>query len=88
MEDARAPHDEQEGANVGNWTDRIASAGARLLLRDRHLPIGGHAYDCYDEAAILIHKYAARSFLERLLERLEYSTRFLRWQGTKRLQPA
>ena len=43
--------------------ERLArGSGKQVLLVDRRGHIGGNAYDCYDEAGILIHKYGPHIF--------------------------
>ncbi|TJV14986.1 MAG: UDP-galactopyranose mutase, partial [Mesorhizobium sp.] len=43
--------------------ERIASQRREsVLLIDRRNHVGGNAYDCYDEAGILIHRYGPHIF--------------------------
>ena len=37
--------------------ERLAQAGYKILLVERRNHLGGNAFDYYDEAGILIHKY-------------------------------
>ena len=37
--------------------ERLAQAGYKILLVERRNHVGGNAFDYYDEAGILIHKY-------------------------------
>ena len=36
----------------------LAEAGKRVLVLERRPHIGGNAYDCLDQAGVLIHQYA------------------------------
>jgi UDP-galactopyranose mutase len=43
--------------------ERIASVlGRKVLIVDKRKHIGGNAYDCYDDAGLLIHKYGPHIF--------------------------
>ena len=43
--------------------ERIASQrGETVLIIDRRDHVGGNAYDCYDEAGILVHRYGPHIF--------------------------
>ncbi len=60
--------------------ERLASQlGKRVLICDRRSHIGGNAYDCYDDAGILIHKYGPHIFhtaSSRIFDYLSQFTRF------------
>ena len=42
--------------------ERLASAGQRVLVVEKRNHIGGNAYDHYDEAGVLVHKYGPHIF--------------------------
>jgi UDP-galactopyranose mutase len=43
--------------------ERLArGAGKKVLLVDRRPHVGGNAYDCHDDAGILIHRYGPHIF--------------------------
>jgi UDP-galactopyranose mutase len=61
--------------------ERLArGAGKKVLLVDRRPHIGGNAYDCYDQAGILIHKYGPHIFHTNSREVFEYLSDFTRWR--------
>jgi UDP-galactopyranose mutase len=61
--------------------ERLArGAGKRVLLVDRRPHIGGNAYDCYDDAGILIHKYGPHIFHTNSKEVFEYLSEFTEWR--------
>ena len=47
---------------------------------DRRSHIGGNAYDCYDDAGILIHKYGPHIFHTASKEVFDYLSRFTAWR--------
>ena len=53
-----------------------AQSGKKILICDRRPHIGGNAYDHYDEAGILVHKYGPHIFHTNSREVFEYLTRF------------
>lgn len=57
-----------------------ADAGRRVLLVDRRPHIGGNAYDYYNEAGILVHKYGPHIFHTNSREVFEYLSRFTAWR--------
>src|SRR5215212_11155229 len=57
-----------------------ADAGKKVLICDRRPHIGGNAYDCYDEAGILIHKYGPHIFHTNSRDVFEYLSRFTEWR--------
>ena len=57
-----------------------ADAGKRVLICDRRNHIGGNAYDCYDDAGILIHKYGPHIFHTNSREVYDYLSRFTDWR--------
>lgn len=42
--------------------ERLASAGKRVIICDKRAHIGGNAYDHYDAAGILVHRYGPHTF--------------------------
>lgn len=61
--------------------ERLAQgSGKRVLLCDRRPHIGGNAYDCYDEAGLLIHKYGPHIFHTNSQEVFDYLSQFTRWR--------
>ena len=61
--------------------ERLAADGGRkVLVCDRRPHIGGNAYDHYDEAGILVHKYGPHIFHTNSREVYEYLSRFTEWR--------
>jgi UDP-galactopyranose mutase len=61
--------------------ERLArGSGQKVLLVDRRPHIGGNAYDCYDDAGILIHKYGPHIFHTNSREVFEYLSGFTEWR--------
>lgn len=61
--------------------ERLAQgAGKRVLVCDRRLHIGGNAYDHYDAAGILVHKYGPHIFHTNSEEIFAYLSRFTAWR--------
>ena len=60
--------------------ERLAAAGKRVLLVDKRPHIAGNAYDCYDDAGLLIHKYGPHIFHTNSKDIFEYLSRFTRWR--------
>jgi UDP-galactopyranose mutase len=62
--------------------ERMASClDARVLLVDKRSHIGGNAYDHYDDAGILVHRYGPHIFHTASREVFTYLTRFTEWRG-------
>lgn len=57
-----------------------AGAGKRVLIVDRRPHIGGNAYDCYNDAGILIHRYGPHIFHTNSDRIFEYLSRFTAWR--------
>jgi UDP-galactopyranose mutase len=57
-----------------------ADAGKKVLICDRRPHIGGNAYDHYDEAGILVHKYGPHIFHTNSRDVYEYLGRFTDWR--------
>ncbi|MBC8122611.1 MAG: UDP-galactopyranose mutase [Gemmatimonadaceae bacterium] len=62
--------------------ERLASdAGKRVLIIDKRSHIGGNAYDHYDNAGVLVHKYGPHIFHTNSREVFEYLSRFTPWRS-------
>jgi UDP-galactopyranose mutase len=60
--------------------ERLASDGHKVLICDKRPHIGGNAYDHYDDAGILVHKYGPHIFHTNSREVFEYLSRFTDWR--------
>ncbi len=61
--------------------ERLARGlGKRVMLCDRRSHIGGNAYDHYDAAGILVHKYGPHIFHTNSEEIFSYLSRFTDWR--------
>jgi len=61
--------------------ERLArGSNKKILLCDRRPHIGGNAYDHYNEAGILVHKYGPHIFHTNSREVFEYLSRFTGWR--------
>lgn len=61
--------------------ERLANElGARVLIVDKRSHIGGNAYDCYDDAGVLIHPYGPHIFHTNSADIFEYLSRFTEWR--------
>jgi len=61
--------------------ERLAcGSGMKVLICDKRPHIGGNAYDCYNEAGILVHKYGPHIFHTNSSEVFEYLSRFTGWR--------
>src|SRR5438046_9496582 len=61
--------------------ERLArGSGKQVLLVDRRPHIGGNAYDHYDDAGVLIHKYGPHIFHTNCSEVFDYLSRFTDWR--------
>ena len=61
--------------------ERLArGSGKHVLLVDRRPHIGGNAYDHYDDAGILVHKYGPHIFHTNSKEVFDYLSRFTDWR--------
>ena len=58
----------------------LADAGYVVHAIDRRPHIGGNAYDCHDEAGLLIHPYGPHIFHTNSKRVLEYLSRFTEWR--------
>src|SRR5881398_3409557 len=61
--------------------ERLArGSGKQVLLVDRRPHIGGNAYDHYDNAGILVHKYGPHIFHTNAKDVFDYLSRFTDWR--------
>lgn len=61
--------------------ERLASGSdKKVLLCDKRPHIGGNAYDHYNDAGILVHKYGPHIFHTNSREVFEYLSRFTEWR--------
>jgi len=61
--------------------ERLASQqNARVLLIDKRNHIGGNAFDHYDDAGILVHRYGPHIFHCNSAEIFKYLSRFTSWR--------
>src|SRR5215211_382960 len=60
--------------------ERLASVGSRVMVVDRRPHIGGNAYDHYDDAGILVHRYGPHIFHTNSQRVVEYLSRFTAWR--------
>jgi UDP-galactopyranose mutase len=62
--------------------ERLAvGSGKKVLICDTRPHIGGNAYDHYNEAGILVHKYGPHIFHTNSREVFEYLSRFTEWRS-------
>lgn len=57
-----------------------AGAGKSVLLCDRRPHVGGNAYDHFDSAGILVHKYGPHIFHTNSADIFSYLSRFTAWR--------
>lgn len=57
-----------------------ADAGKRVLVVDKRPHIAGNAYDHYDDAGLLVHKYGPHIFHTNSREVFDYLGRFTAWR--------
>ena len=61
--------------------ERLATgSNKKVLICDKRPHIGGNAYDHYNEAGILVHKYGPHIFHTNSREVFEYLSRFTEWR--------
>jgi UDP-galactopyranose mutase len=60
--------------------ERLASAGARVVVVDRRPHVAGNAYDHYDEAGLLVHRYGPHIFHTNSAKVFDYLSRFTKWR--------
>ena len=61
--------------------ERLATSGKKVLVVDRRTHIGGNAYDHYDRAGVLVHKYGPHIFHTNSREVFEYLSQFTEWRS-------
>lgn len=62
--------------------ERLANkAGKKVLLIDKRSHIGGNAYDHYDDAGILVHKYGPHIFHTNSADVFQYLSQFTEWRN-------
>jgi UDP-galactopyranose mutase len=57
-----------------------AGSGKRVLVVDRRPHIAGNAYDHYDDAGVLVHRYGPHIFHTNAPAVAEYLSRFTKWR--------
>jgi len=67
------------GAVIAERLARIS--GKRSLVVDRRTHIAGNAFDCYDDAGVLIHPYGPHYFRTNSDRVREYLSQFTEWQS-------
>ncbi|MDQ3822278.1 MAG: UDP-galactopyranose mutase [Actinomycetota bacterium] len=61
--------------------ERLASQlGARVLVVDRRRHIAGNAFDHYDDAGVLVHRYGPHIFHTNSKDVFDYLSRFTQWR--------
>lgn len=60
--------------------ERLASHGWRVLVIDRRQHIGGNAYDEFDAAGVLVHRYGPHIFHTNSSRVFAYLSRFTQWR--------
>jgi UDP-galactopyranose mutase len=62
--------------------ERLArGSGKRVLLCDKRPHVGGNAYDHYDDAGVLVHRYGPHIFHTGSREVFDYLSRFTEWRA-------
>lgn len=70
------------GFSGATLAERLASqANKRVLLVDRRNHIGGNAYDHFDDAGVLIHRYGPHIFHTNSKQVFDYLSRFTKWRA-------
>ncbi len=60
--------------------ERLADAGKRVLVVEKRPHIAGNAYDHYDAAGVLVHKYGPHIFHTNSDRVVEYLSQFTEWR--------
>jgi UDP-galactopyranose mutase len=61
--------------------ERLASQGAKnVLVVEKRSHIGGNAYDHFDDAGILVHRYGPHIFHTNALDVFQYLSQFAEWR--------
>lgn len=66
------------GATVA---ERLARSGKRVLICDKRSHIGGNAYDHYDDAGVLVHRYGPHIFHTNSRAVFDYLSGFTAWRS-------
>jgi UDP-galactopyranose mutase len=62
--------------------ERLArGSNKQVLICDKRNHVGGNAYDHYDDAGVLVHKYGPHIFHTNAREVFEYLSRFTEWRS-------
>ena len=61
--------------------ERMAEAGKSVLVIDRRKHIGGNAFDEYDPAGVLVHRYGPHIFHTNASHVVNYLSRFTKWRN-------
>ncbi|MDQ3457818.1 MAG: UDP-galactopyranose mutase [Deinococcota bacterium] len=62
--------------------ERLAcGSNKRILIVDKRFHIGGNAYDHYDDAGVLVHKYGPHIFHTNSREVFDYLSNFTEWRS-------
>jgi UDP-galactopyranose mutase len=70
------------GFSGATLAERLASqSGKRILIVDKRNHIGGNAYDCYDNAGILVHRYGPHIFHTNSKMVFDYLSQFTQWRA-------
>ena len=65
----------------GVLAERLAArAGARVLVVDKRSHIAGNAYDFYDDAGVLVHRYGPHIFHTNSAKVFDYLSQFTSWR--------
>ena len=69
------------GFSGSTLAERLATqSNAKVLLVDRRNHIAGNAYDYYDDAGVLVHKYGPHIFHTNSEKVFQYLSRFTAWR--------
>jgi UDP-galactopyranose mutase len=60
--------------------ERLASRGRKVLVCDKRPHVGGNAFDHYDDAGVLVHRYGPHIFHTAARRVFEYLSRFTTWR--------
>jgi UDP-galactopyranose mutase len=60
--------------------ERLASMGRKVIVCDKRNHVGGNAFDHYDDAGLLVHKYGPHIFHTASRRIFDYLSRFTLWR--------
>src|SRR3569832_1438271 len=60
--------------------ERLAASGKKVLICDKRPHIAGNAYDHYDAAGLLVHRYGPHIFHTNAAVVWDYLSRFTKWR--------